>query len=144
MVVARARIRFEHRNTSPQSMAHIKQISVELLALEAGQRALELRCGAGMNAIAMRRLVGPSGEVHAVDYEEAMVTQARLHAEAGGVSAWVTHHHASASALPWPTDFFDASRTELVFQHLFDPESAFDELIRGTKPGGRIVVIDGE
>lgn len=144
MVVARDRIRTEHRNTSVQPMAHIKQTSVELLALKAGQRALDLGCGAGMNAIAMGRLVGPSGEVHAVDYDEAMVTRARLHAEAGGVSAWVTHHHASASALPWPTNFFDASRSELVFQHLFDPEAAFDELIRVTKPGGRLVVIDGD
>ena len=144
MVLDRDKIGTEHRGIRAQPMAHFKQTSVELLGLKAGQRALDLGCGAGMNAIAMGHLVGPGGEVHAVDYDEVMVTQARLHAEAGGVGAWVTHHHASASALPWPNGFFDASRCELVFQHLFDPERAFDELIRVTKPGGRLVVIDGD
>ena len=127
-----------------QLMAHIRQSSVELLSLKAGQRALDLGCGTGMDAITMGHLVGPTGEVHGVDYDEAIVTRARVQAAADGVSAWVTHHHASASALPWPNGFFDASRSERVFQHLLDPERAFDELTRVTKPGGQLVVIDGD
>lgn len=144
MVVPQFNLSADHPGTGAHLMAHLKQTSVELLALKAGQRALDLGCGAGLDAITMGHLVGPTGEVHGVDYDEAMVTKARVHAEADGVSAWVTHHHASASALPWPNGFFDASRSELVFQHLLDPERAFDELMRVTKPGGQLVVIDGD
>lgn len=144
MVVPQFNLSADRPSTGAHLMANIKQTSVELLALKSGQRALDLGCGAGMDAIAMGHLVGPTGEVHGVDYDEAMVTKARVHAAADGVSAWVTHHHASASALPWPNGFFDASRSELVFQHLLDPERAFDELMRVTKPGGQLVVIDGD
>lgn len=135
------------RETTVESvpqMARFKRTSLELLALKPGDRALDIGCGLGVNAVTMGRLVGPTGQVHGVDYDEAMVTKARVHATADGVGAWVTHHHAGASALPWPNGFFDASRSELVFQHLLDPERAFDEVVRVTKPGGQLVVIDGD
>ena len=37
---------------------------------------------------------------------------------------------------------FDGAYSERVFQHLDDPEAALAELVRVTRPGGRIVVID--
>ena len=144
MVVPQINLSGDHASAGAHLIAHVKQTSVGLLALKSGQRALYLGCGAGMDTITMAHLVGPTGEVHGVDYDEAMVIKARVHAAADGVSAWVTHHHASASALPWPNGFFDASRSELVFQHLLDPERAFDELMRVTKPGGQLVVIDND
>ena len=127
-----------------QLMARLKQRSFELMLLNAGDRVLDLGCGPGTDTATLGREVGPTGQVHGVDYDEAMVTQAQARAQAEGVGAWVSHHHASASALPWPSGFFDASRSERVFQHLLDPERAFDELVRVTKPGGRLVVIDGD
>ena len=127
-----------------QLMARLKQRSVELMLLKPGDRVLDLGCGPGTDTVALGREVGPTGQVHGVDYDEAMVAQANARAQAEGVGAWVSHHHASASALPWPTGFFDASRSERVFQHLLDPERAFDELLRVTKPGGPLVVIDGD
>jgi SAM-dependent methyltransferase len=36
----------------------------------------------------------------------------------------------------------DGVRCERVFQHLTDPASAMAELVRVTRPGGRIVVVD--
>ena len=132
----------DYLNTVAQLMSSIRQKSVEMLALRAGHRVLDLGCGAGIDTIGLAHLVGRTGEVHGVDYDAAMVAQAKARAETNGVNAWVTHHHANATALPWPTGYFDASRSERVFQHLLDPERAFDELVRVTKPGGQLVVID--
>lgn len=73
-----------------------------------------------------------------------MVAEAQQRAETSGVSAWVSHRQADASALPWLDDFFDASRSERVFQHLLQPEQAFAEMVRVTRPGGRIVVLDSD
>lgn len=106
MVVPQINLSGDRASAGAHLMAHIKQTSVGLLALKSGQRALDLGCGAGIDKITMAHLVGPTGEVHGVDYDEAMVTKARVHAAADGVSAWVTHHHASASALPWPNGLF--------------------------------------
>lgn len=125
-------------------MARLKQKSFVLMGLEPGQRVLDLGCGPGIDTVALGRDVGPTGEVHGVDYDAAMVAKAHALAEAEGVNAWVSHHHAGATALPWPAGFFDASRSERLFQHLLDPERAFDEMVRVTKPGGQLVVIDGD
>lgn len=132
----------EYLDSAAQLMAGIKQRSFELMALKRGQRVLDLGCGPGTDTAALARMVGSTGEVHGVDYDEAMVARADAHAKADGVSTWVTHHHASATALPWPSGFFDACRSERVFQHLLEPERAFDEMLRVTKPGGPLVVID--
>ena len=132
----------DYLNTVAHLMSSIRQKSVEMLALRAGHRVLDLGCGAGIDTIRLAHLVGRTGEVHGVDYDAAVVAKAKARAEAGGVSAWVSHHHANATALPWPTGYFDASRSERVFQHLLDPERGFDELVRVTKPGAQLVVID--
>ena len=132
----------EQAGLPPTSPASIKQQSFEAMALKVGQRVLDLGCGPGIDTVELGRMVGESGETHGVDYDEAMIKAADAHAISCKVNAWVSHHHANATALPWATDFFDASRSEAMFQHLLDPERAFAEMLRVTKPGGALVVID--
>lgn len=127
---------------SPTPLESIKRKSFEAMALRIGQRVLDLGCGPGIDTVELGRIVGNSGEAHGVDYDEAVIKAADAHAVAGNVDAWVSHHHANATALPWATDFFDASRSEAMFQHLLDPERAFVEMLRVTKPAGALVVTD--
>jgi SAM-dependent methyltransferase len=112
--------------------------------LEPGYKVLDLGCGPGIDTLALSHIVGPQGEVHGADYDAAMVAEAQQRAEASGVSAWVSHREADASALPWVDAFFDASRSERVFQHLLRPEQAFAEMVRVTRPGGWVVVLDSD
>jgi SAM-dependent methyltransferase len=71
-----------------------------------------------------------------------MVAEAARRAGEAGVDGWTEHRVADAAALPFPSGAFDAVRAERVFQHLPDPERAFAELVRVTRPGGRVVVAD--
>jgi ubiquinone/menaquinone biosynthesis C-methylase UbiE len=71
-----------------------------------------------------------------------MVADANRCAKDAGVSAWVEHRQAEATALPWEANEFDASRSERLFEHLLDPEAALAEMVRVTKPGGFVVVLD--
>jgi len=121
-----------------------KQRTYELMQLRPGQRVLDLGCGPGIDTMALGASVGPTGEVHGVDNDAAMVAEANRRAASAGVAARVLHRQADAGALPWPDGFFDASRSERVFQHLLDPEQAFSEMVRVTRPGGQLVVLDGD
>ena len=45
-------------------------------------------------------------------------------------------------ALPFPADTFDVCRAARVLEHLPDAAPALAEMVRVTRPGGRIVVFD--
>jgi SAM-dependent methyltransferase len=121
-----------------------KERSYALLELRTGHKVLDLGCGPATDTIALARLVGAAGEVHGADHDAAMIEQANRRAKDAGVGAYVQHRRADAGALPWRDGFFDATRSERVFQHLLEPERAFAELVRVTNPGGRIVILDGD
>ena len=58
--------------------------------------------------------------------------------------AWVEHQVADAAALPFADASFEACHSERVFLHLTRPEAVFAEMVRVTRPAGRIAVIDGD
>lgn len=47
-----------------------------------------------------------------------------------------------AHALPFPDNTFDMCRAARLLEHLSDPGPALKEMLRVTRPGGRIVVFD--
>ena len=54
----------------------------------------------------------------------------------------VEHQLASAQALPFEAATFDAVRCERLLQHLSDWSTPLAEMLRVTKPGGRVVLMD--
>lgn len=134
----------ERFGSAPGLSCATRQKSLERMVLQPGQRVLDVGCGSGADTLELARVVGAGGVVHGVDYDAAMIAQAWQRSRTEDVAAWVTYHHANATALPWPDNYFDASRCDRVFQHMLDPEHAFDELLRATRPGGRVVVISGD
>lgn len=114
----------------------------ELMGLQEGHRVLDLGCGPASDTIALAGIVGETGRVVGVDADAEMVAEANERATAAELAGRVTHEHADAADLPFDDDSFDSCRSERVFQHLPDPAAALAELIRVTRPGGRIVVLD--
>jgi SAM-dependent methyltransferase len=114
----------------------------ELMELQEGHRVLDLGCGPASDTIALAGIVGETGRVVGADADVEMVAEANERASAAGLAGRVTHEHADAGSLPFDDDSFDSCRSERVFQHLPDPAAALAELIRVTRPGGRIVVLD--
>jgi ubiquinone/menaquinone biosynthesis C-methylase UbiE len=123
-------------------LSAMKQLTYERMHLQPGQRVLDVGCGPGTDTIPLARYVGPSGQVVGVDYDPEMIAEAEERALRAGVSAWVKHERADATALPFAANYFDACRSERVLPHLLDPAKALSEVARVTKPGGRVVVFD--
>lgn len=121
---------------------YIKQRSYTLMQLQAGCQVLDLGCGPGTDTIPLASLVGKQGQVVGVDYDADMVTKAQQSALEAGLAEYVKHQQADAGMLPFADNFFDASRSERLFQHLFNPDQALAEMVRVTKSGGWVVVAD--
>ncbi|MCP5419669.1 MAG: methyltransferase domain-containing protein [Gammaproteobacteria bacterium] len=120
----------------------MKRRSRDLLRVTVGQSVLDVGCGPGLDTLAMGPLVGPGGCVVGVDADEEMVTAANQRAERAGMSEYVRHQRGEASALALASGRFDACRSERLFIHLPDTRQALAEMIRVTRSGGWLVVVD--
>ena len=117
-----------------------KQRTFELLGVQPGDSVLDLGCGTGDDVQELARLVGPSGRVVGVDRSETVIAEARERVL--GTTLPVAFQVADAYALPFPDATFDVCRGDRVFHHLGHPRQAFGELLRVTRPGGRVLLFD--
>lgn len=108
---------------------------IDTLALSRGAQVLEVGCGAGFLSI---QLAQRGLQVHAIDSAEAMLHQAREHAEAAGVTLSLSA--GDVSALAFDDDSFDLVVALGVIPWLAHPERAVREMARVTKPGGHLII----
>lgn len=128
--------------TAAQFLREEKQRTYTAMHLQPGQHVLDVGCGPGVDTVALAEFVGASGSVDGVDADPTLVAAAEHRASAAGVHDRVHHRVADALALPFAAQTFDAVRGERLFQHLSVPRAALAEMLRVTRPGGWIVVLD--
>lgn len=78
--------------------------------------------------------------VTAIDYNRHMLSKAAARAQAS--RAEVALEVADVQALPFPDDRFDHVVAGLVFCSVADPERGLQELLRVTKPGGSVRLLE--
>jgi ubiquinone/menaquinone biosynthesis C-methylase UbiE len=116
-----------------------KQRTLELANIQPGHIVLDAGCGTGVDAVQMAALVG-SGNVFGVDLSQEMIASASTNSAASPLP--LTFRQGNIYHLDFEDNFFDRCRADKMFQHLSDPRAALKELIRVTKPGGKIIVAD--
>jgi SAM-dependent methyltransferase len=108
-----------------------------LLELAPGQRVLDLGCGPGDDARAFAAAVRPGGSVVAIDRDPAML---RLAAERAATAALqVEFVPADAHDIPLQEGSVDRSFSSRLLHHSSAPERVVAEMVRVTRPGGRVV-----
>ena len=131
----------DYLEATSRIVAPIKAQSYAQMRLQPGHRVLDVGCGVGIDVMALAQLVGNGGQASGADADAEMVQQARSKIAAAKFTQ-ASVECASAAELPWGDDVFDSVRCERMFQHLAQPESALAEMLRVTRPGGRVVVLD--
>ncbi len=111
----------------------VSDLLVTTLDPRPGQRVLDVACGSGNAALAAARRYC---EVSGIDYVPALIERAKLRAAAENTP--IDFRVADAQALPYPDATFDVVTS--VFGVMFAPDQAkaAAELVRVTKPGGKI------
>jgi ubiquinone/menaquinone biosynthesis C-methylase UbiE len=113
---------------------------LERIALKLGEAALDVGCGPGTDVFDMVKRVGPSGRLVGLDASEVMIAEARRRSRE--LNASITFEAGGVQALPFPDGTFDVCRAERLLEHLPDAGRALAEMVRVTRPGGRVLVYD--
>src|SRR5215469_3799343 len=109
------------------------------LAGRGSLEVLDAGCGTGFLSF---ELAARGHQVTGVDFAQAMLAEARRKAAERSLS--VRFEEGDAEHLPFPPASFDLAISRHVLWTLPHPEGAIDEWIRVLRPGGRLVVIDGQ
>lgn len=112
----------------------------QLLALEPGQRVLDVASGIGTTAVLLA--AEHDVEVLGVDLGAAQVNKATARAQAAGVADRVEFHVGDAEQLPLPNGEFDVVVSECAFCTFPDKPTAAAEAARVLRPGGRLGLTD--
>ena len=114
---------------------------LEVAAPSPGEHVLDVGCGTGTLAIAMKSRVG-SGEVRGIDASSEMIEVAREKATKAG--AQVDFQVVPMEGLPFADASFDLVTSSLMLHHLPDDvkRQGLAQARRVLKPGGRFLALD--
>ncbi len=101
-----------------------------------GERILDLAAGTGASSVA---LAGSGATVIAADFSPGMIAEGRRRHR--GIPN-LTFVEADATDLPFDDAEFDAVTMSFGLRNVNDPATALRELLRVTRPGGRLVVCE--
>jgi len=107
--------------------------AVDLAAVGAGDRALDVACGTGDLTI---ELAARGAEVIGSDFSEGMLEIARRKAPQ------IVFEQGNALELEYDSDSFDAVTVGFGARNFSDLDQGLREMTRVAKPGGRIVILE--
>ncbi len=110
--------------------------AAELARVGPGNDVLDVASGTGDLAIELSARVGAGGSVIGSDFSEQMLDRARVKAPQ------LEWQQANALALPYEEGRFDAVTVGFGARNFSDLEAGLAEMVRVTRPGGRVVVLE--
>jgi SAM-dependent methyltransferase len=111
--------------------------------LRPGMRIADFGCGVGLVTRMLAGMTGPGGEVVGIDVHAAQLEQAARVCESGGFRN-VSFLHADACSTGLERESFDLVYCRFLLLHLREPEACLREMRDVLKPGGMLVVEDGD
>lgn len=126
-----------------QNEVLLEEISATILAEAAvapGFSVLDVACGSGIPALALARVVGPSGSITATDPSPIMIAAVEANARQRGLTNLVAIQ-SSATELPFPPASFDAATCQLGVMFFPDVRAALARIRTVLRPGARAAFV---
>jgi SAM-dependent methyltransferase len=117
-------------------LAPVADVLIDRAGAKAGERIVDVGCGAGATSIAFAQQVGPTGHVMGIDISAPMLARARQVAPPGLPVEFVL---ADATVYPFVPAGFDLLVSRFGVMFFAEPALSFANLHRALKPSGRLV-----
>ncbi|MEZ5294022.1 MAG: class I SAM-dependent methyltransferase [Vicinamibacterales bacterium] len=116
------------------------ELMLTMARIGPGHRVLDVAAGAGQQAIAAAKRVGPSGYVLATDLSENILQYAAAEAAKRGLDQ-IECRRMDGEHLDVPPESFDAVISRVGLIYFPDQQAALTGMRRALKPGGRVAAI---
>ena len=113
---------------------------VDETRLQPGERVLDVGCGPGTLDCWLAHRTGGANPIVGVDISPYLTREAAALARGERLDGVIEFREGSAEALPFPENSFDVSLSFTLIQ-LVDANQMLAEMVRVTKPGGRVGVV---
>jgi ubiquinone/menaquinone biosynthesis C-methylase UbiE len=117
---------------------------IDALPMAEGQSVLDMACGDGVYSPWLAERVGRRGRVVAIDLVPEYLELAKSEASNSPLAEVIEFAAAPIESLPFAADTFDLAWCAQSFYSLPDPVDALKHLLRVTKPGGVVAVLEGD
>ncbi|MDQ1697959.1 MAG: hypothetical protein QOJ03_3312 [Frankiaceae bacterium] len=130
----------EHAERYERGATPYREALVTAAALHAGERVLDIGCGAGRTTREAARAVAPGGQALGVDLSSAMLQRARQRATEEGLDN-VRFAQADAQVQAFDSASFDVVISQFGSMFFADPVAAFANIAQALAPGGRVLLV---
>jgi len=118
----------------------VVQIVVDEIDLQPGERILDVGCGPGSIDRWLAKRTGGANPIVGLDLSSFLLREAAAMVKSEGLEDVIEFHEGSGDSLPFPDHSFDVSMSFTVIQFV-DADRMLKEMIRVTKPGGKVAVL---
>ncbi len=113
---------------------------LEEAQLRPGETVLEVGCGTGVLDRWLARHTGGANRVVGLDISPYLLREATALVRKEDLEGVIEFREGRAEALPFPDSSFDVAMSSTVIQRV-DADRMLREMVRVTKPGGRVAVV---
>ncbi|MFT3766459.1 MAG: methyltransferase domain-containing protein [Minicystis sp.] len=110
--------------------------------LDRVRMALDVGCGVGHWSRVILPHLPPEARLFGIDREETWVKEAAARAEKAGIGDRTSYRLGEAERIPFHDDTFDLVTCQTVLIHVRDPKAVIREMMRVTKPGGLVLMME--
>jgi SAM-dependent methyltransferase len=122
--------------------ADFLQLMVKRWQLAGVRDVLDVGSGIGHWGQLLASVLGFGVRVTGIEREPRWVEVASARARARGLGERFSYVQGDATRLPFADDTFDLTTCQTLLIHMRDPSAALAEMLRVTKPGGRMMVAE--
>lgn len=116
--------------------------TLQALALQAGERVVDVGSGPGLLAAEMAAQVGLAGHVIGLDLSDSMLALSAERRADSATGKCLSFLKADAARLPFADGMLDVGVSTQVYEYVPDVPAALAELYRVLRPGGRVLILD--
>jgi ubiquinone/menaquinone biosynthesis C-methylase UbiE len=129
----------ERRGRTPGYLGAVSNVVAEA-GIGAKDKILEVGCGSGVLVRWLAQQTGATNPITGIDINRHLLRDARVIAAQEGLNGRVDFREAHAEELPFADNSFDMTLSSTVLEEV-DADRALAEMVRVTRPGGRVAVV---